>query len=157
MNFEILEFQPIIDKIAKQFETKARDKHLEIAVSHQEKEPILINVDIHYFTQIIENLISNAIKFSPQGMSIKINSSNDGKYSRICVIDEGPGISFEDQHKLFGKYQRLTARPTAGESSTGLGLSIVKRFTEALNGKVWCESELGQGATFIVELPNVKS
>ena len=56
MNFEILEFQPIIDKIAKQFETKARDKHLEIAVSHQEKEPILINVDIHYFTQIIENL-----------------------------------------------------------------------------------------------------
>lgn len=56
--------------------------------------------------------------------------------------------------KLFGKFARLSARPTGGEHSTGLGLSIVKRMVEAMNGSVWCESELGKGATFIVELPS---
>ena len=69
------------------------------------------------------------------------------------VQDEGPGLSAEDQKKLFGKFARLSAKPTGGEHSTGLGLSIVKKMVEAMNGKVWCESELGRGATFIVEFP----
>jgi len=153
LSFETVELQSLIVKIVNQFKTKAQDKHLEICILHKVKEPILIHVDLHYLTQIIENLLSNAIKFSPQGMSVKISCDTDGNCARICVVDEGPGISIEDQKKLFGKYQRLSARPTAGESSTGLGLSIVKRFTEALNGKVWCDSELGKGATFVVELP----
>jgi signal transduction histidine kinase len=68
------------------------------------------------------------------------------------VQDQGPGLSENDKKKLFGKFTRLSARPTGGEHSTGLGLSIVKKMVEAMNGKVWCESELGQGATFIVEL-----
>jgi signal transduction histidine kinase len=66
-----------------------------------------------------------------------------------------PGLSAEDQKKLFGKFARLSARPTGGENSTGLGLSIVKKMVEAMNGKVWCESEPGKGATFIVALPIV--
>lgn len=74
---------------------------------------------------------------------------------RIEVQDEGPGLSEEDKVHLFGKFARLSARPTGGEHSTGLGLSIAKKMVEAMNGKVWCESELGQGATFIVELPQV--
>jgi two-component system, sensor histidine kinase and response regulator len=69
------------------------------------------------------------------------------------VQDEGEGISQEDMKKLFGKFARLSARPTGGEHSTGLGLSIVKKMVEAMGGRVWCESELGKGATFIVELP----
>jgi signal transduction histidine kinase len=69
------------------------------------------------------------------------------------VKDEGPGISAEDQQRLFGKFARLSARPTAGEHSTGLGLAIVKRLVESMNGKVWCESQMGQGAAFIIELP----
>jgi signal transduction histidine kinase len=69
------------------------------------------------------------------------------------VADKGPGISKADQRKLFQKYQRLSARPTAGEASIGLGLSIVKRYVEAMNGNVWCESEEGNGATFFVEMP----
>ena len=72
---------------------------------------------------------------------------------RIKVQDEGEGISPKDIKKLFGKFARLSARPTGGEHSTGLGLSIVKKMVEAMNGKVWCESELGKGATFIVEFP----
>ncbi len=72
------------------------------------------------------------------------------------VQDEGAGISPDDMKKLFGKFARLAARPTGGEHSTGLGLSIVKKIVEAMNGRVWCESELGKGATFIVELPRGK-
>ena len=72
---------------------------------------------------------------------------------RVEVQDQGPGLSADDQKKLFGKFARLSAKPTGGEHSTGLGLSIVKKMVEAMNGKVWCESKLGQGATFIVELP----
>ncbi len=71
----------------------------------------------------------------------------------IEVRDQGPGLSAEDQKKLFGKFARLSARPTGGEHSTGLGLSIVKKMVEAMNGKVWCESEPGQGAAFILALP----
>ncbi|MCU0427695.1 MAG: sensor histidine kinase [Candidatus Kapabacteria bacterium] len=82
----------------------------------------------------------------------KWQMTND-RFVRIEVADEGPGISEEDMKKLFGKFARLSARPTGGEHSTGLGLSIVKKMVEAMNGRVWCESELGKGATFIVELP----
>ena len=81
--------------------------------------------------------------------------SNHQNKVKITIKDEGPGISTEDQQKLFGKFQRLSARPTGGETSVGLGLSIVKKFAEAMNGKIWCESTLGQGASFIVEFQKV--
>jgi signal transduction histidine kinase len=64
----------------------------------------------------------------------------------ICEIkDQGPGLTEEDQKKLFGKYQKLNARPTANETSTGLGLSIVKKFVIAMDGDIWCQSEQGKG------------
>jgi signal transduction histidine kinase len=81
------------------------------------------------------------------------NAQAPNNFLRIEVADEGPGISAEDQTKLFGKFTRLSAQPTGGEHSSGLGLSIVKKLVEAMNGRVWCESELGKGATFVVELP----
>ena len=74
-------------------------------------------------------------------------------FLRIEIQDEGQGIAPEEMTKLFGKFVRLSARPTGGEHSTGLGLSIVKKMVEAMQGRVWCESEVGKGATFIVELP----
>jgi signal transduction histidine kinase len=72
---------------------------------------------------------------------------------RVSVKDEGAGLSIEDQQKLFGFFQRLSTEPTGGESSSGVGLSIVKQIVELHGGRVWCESDLGKGATFIVELP----
>ena len=74
---------------------------------------------------------------------------------RIAIRDEGPGLSNDDKAKLFGKFARLSAQPTGGEHSTGLGLSIVKQLAEVMKGKVWCESVLGEGATFFVQLPMV--
>ncbi|HAC14602.1 MAG TPA: hypothetical protein DCE78_01475, partial [Bacteroidetes bacterium] len=118
--------------------------------------PKFIDADSSYLRQIIENLVSNAIKFSPEHSNIYL-LLEEGKGSiRIGVKDEGPGISPSDQKKMFNKFQKLSAKPTGGESSTGLGLSIVKRFVEAMDGRVWCESTLGEGATFWVEFKSVE-
>jgi two-component system sensor histidine kinase/response regulator len=113
----------------------------------------IINSDRRAITQILDNLLSNAIKFSPFGKNIVLEILDFENKIQISVLDEGPGISSEDMLKLFGKFTKLSALPTADESSTGLGLSIAKQYVEALCGKIWCESILGQGAKFIFELP----
>lgn len=105
--------------------------------------------------QVLDNIISNAVKYSPKGKNVWVNIEEKTleKEILISVKDEGPGLSSEDMKKLFGKFARLSARPTGGEHSTGLGLSIVKKMVEMMNGRVWCESELGKGATFFIALP----
>ena len=118
-----------------------------------EAGPDSVLADATVLTQVIENLVSNAVKYSPAGKNIYVRLRRSPEGTRCEVQDEGPGLSAEDQKKLFGKFARLSAKPTGGEHSTGLGLSIVKKMVEAMHGKVWCESELGSGATFFVEFP----
>jgi signal transduction histidine kinase len=103
--------------------------------------------------QILDNLISNAIKYSPPNTTTHVHTLPEAKYILISVRDEGPGISEDDQKKLFQKYTRLSARPTGGESSTGLGLAIVKRLAEAMSGTIQCYSAPGAGSTFTLRLP----
>jgi len=103
--------------------------------------------------QILDNLISNALKFSPPNTTIHVHSAPEKDFALVSVRDEGPGISAEDQKKLFKKFVRLSARPTGGESSTGLGLSIVKKLAEAMAGTIQCHSALGTGTTFVLRLP----
>jgi signal transduction histidine kinase len=103
--------------------------------------------------QVLENFTSNAIKYSPPGTSIIARVLASADTVRFEVQDEGPGLSDEDKQKLFGFFQRLSARPTGGESSHGVGLAITKRVVDLHNGKIWAESELGKGTTFIVEIP----
>jgi two-component system sensor histidine kinase/response regulator len=119
----------------------------------REAGSVVIVMDPIVAVQVLENLVSNAVKYSPPGKNIFVRLKKQAQGVRVEVQDEGPGLSAEDQKKLFGKFARLSAKPTGGEHSTGLGLSIVKKMVEAMNGKVWCESELGRGATFIVEFP----
>ncbi len=110
--------------------------------------------DENKLTEILDNLINNAIKYSPQYTSIFISvREHDGK-AFIDIKDEGPGLSSEDMKKLYQRFTRLSARPTGGENSTGLGLSIVKVLVEAHGGKLSAESAgKDMGATFTVELP----
>lgn len=115
--------------------------------------PTLALADVSITFQVFENLVSNAVKYSPPGKKIFVRLKAEAGVVRFEVEDQGPGLSKEDQKKLFGKFARLSAKPTGGEHSTGLGLSIVKRLVEAMNGKVWCESELGMGAKFIFTIP----
>jgi signal transduction histidine kinase len=104
--------------------------------------------------EAIDNLVSNAIKYSPIGGKIMVGVTHEGSNTVIRIADEGAGLSPEDLGRLFGRFQRLSAKPTAGESSTGLGLSIVKRIIDMHGGHVTAESAgPGRGSTFTVTLP----
>ncbi|MCS6808417.1 MAG: tetratricopeptide repeat protein [Bacteroidota bacterium] len=149
----------VIQTVLSQYHERAAAKNITIQYAEFNAslgnlhDAVLLYADKQACMQVLDNLISNAIKYSPLGKTVHVRLRTRDSYGRIEVADEGPGISQEDMNKLFGKFARLSAQPTAGESSTGLGLSIVKKMVEAMNGRVWCESELGKGATFIVELP----
>jgi signal transduction histidine kinase len=111
--------------------------------------------DADRMREAIDNLVSNAIKYSPIGGKITVLVSREqNKNTVIRIADEGAGLSPEDLGRLFGRFQRLSAKPTAGESSTGLGLSIVKRIIDMHGGQVTANSAgPGQGSTFTVILP----
>jgi signal transduction histidine kinase len=104
--------------------------------------------------EAIDNLVSNAIKYSQMGGRITIEVDAESGNSVIRVTDKGAGLSPEDLGRLFGRFQRLSAKPTAGESSTGLGLSIVKRIIDMHGGDVTAGSAgPGRGSTFTITLP----
>ena len=109
--------------------------------------------DLEWLKEIFDNLLSNAVKFSPFKARITVSAQCVGERVRVGVQDQGPGLSEEDKGKLFGKFQRLSAKPTGGESSTGLGLSIAELLVRKHGGRIWAESEPGCGSTFFVELP----
>jgi signal transduction histidine kinase len=144
----------LVESITLYYSSQAAAKELRIHYAAV-KEPLYAFADEQAVMQVLDNLISNAVKYSPQGKTIFICLNVRSNAIRVEIQDEGPGISPEDMKKLFRKFARLSARPTGGEQSIGLGLSIVKKMVEAMNGEVWCESELGKGATFIVELPRI--
>jgi signal transduction histidine kinase len=138
--------------VVSKYQDKAAAKQQTLA-SDSDAPPSRVWADRGLTSQILDNLVSNALKFSPAGRPVTLGITRVGGRIHCEVRDEGPGLSLEDQKRLFGKFCRLAARPTGGEHSTGLGLSIVKKLIEAMHGKVWCESELGQGSRFIISLP----
>jgi signal transduction histidine kinase len=168
LNLTPLDVNFAVESIIEEYKPRAEAKNIRLCLELP-ATPSFAIADEAALPQVIENLISNAVKYSPHGKNVVVRVKDEGgsvtaetngietntspSFIRVEVQDEGPGISAEDMTKLFGKFARLTAQPTGGEHSTGLGLSIVRRMVEAMQGRVWCESELGRGATFIVELP----
>jgi signal transduction histidine kinase len=152
ISLEVLDILPILQHLITQYAQIAKEKDIHLTCQCLEKE-YLAFVDNNTISQVLDNLISNAVKYSPHGKNILVCLTKDEQQVRCEIQDEGPGLSEADQKKLFGKFVRLSATPTGKENSNGLGLFIVKKLVEAMNGKVWCESELGQGATFIVTFP----
>jgi signal transduction histidine kinase len=152
ITIEKINITDLLEEIADRFIVQAAKKDIVIIKEFENSIPPIAS-DAGYISEVLENLMSNAVKYSPLGKRIIIRLIKKNGYVRIEFVDQGQGISQKDLKNLFGKYHKLTARPTAGEDSTGLGLSIVKKYVLALNGKVWCESEEGVGSNFIVELP----
>lgn len=113
---------------------------------------VIVSEDRHFLFRIIENILSNAVKFSQEGKNITVSLQENVTSLLITIQDEGPGFSEDDLKKLYQKYVPLTARPTGGESSTGLGLAIVKTLADKMGIVLTCESELGKGTTFSMAL-----
>jgi signal transduction histidine kinase len=112
-----------------------------------------ITVDAHKIEQVLNNLISNAIKFSYPHSAIEIQVARRENNAVISVRDEGKGIPKAELNKLFKPYTKASVKGTQGEKGTGLGLVIVKKVVEGHQGKIWVESEFGKGSTFYVSLP----
>jgi len=138
--------------VAEGFFKKASLKEQKI-IFDEPSEDLFAHADPQVYVQILENLISNALKYSPTKSVTRIRLVVAGEYLRTEVEDEGPGISSEDRENLFKKFARLSARPTGGESTVGLGLSIVKGLAEAMNGRVGCRTRVGEGSVFYIDLP----
>lgn len=166
MKFSLVVFDaaPIVEMMTENMMKAAAMKEIRLHFSllneaSRTQGATTLQADEVAFTQIVENILSNALKYSPFGKNVWVRagriSAKGGDMVRIEIQDEGPGFTDTDKEKLFGKFARLSARPTGGEHSTGLGLSIVKKLVELMHGTVCCQSESGHGTTFIVEFPAV--
>ena len=112
-------------------------------------------VDVNFLHEIMDNLIDNAIKYTPAGGSIYVNVLGDGDRVLINVTDTGIGISSDDLQHIFQKFYRADNSDTRTIGGTGLGLYLVKQRVEAMGGRVWAESAFGEGSTFYVSLPRI--
>jgi signal transduction histidine kinase/CheY-like chemotaxis protein len=149
---EPVDIAGLVSEVADANQPLAVNKQQTITVSAPPNFVTMCDAD--RMREAIDNLISNAIKYSPIGGKIAVLVTHEDNDTVIRVADEGAGLSPEDLGRLFGRFQRLSAKPTAGESSTGLGLSIVKRIIDMHGGQVTADSAgPGQGSTFTVILP----
>ncbi len=146
---QVIDLLELVTYVVKCFRLTAESKEIEISMISEHGNHF-VEVDKNYTIQVLENLVSNAIKFSDRGSKVFLHVKSKDRKTYLTVEDQGPGISEEDQKKLFGRFQRLSAQPTEGETSIGLGLSIVKKYIEAMNGEIHCESQLGIGTKFII-------
>ncbi len=156
LNFTHVDILPIVESIAQDYAKRAKKKDINLYFSYDGND-FQAYVDANAVEQVLDNIISNAVKYSPLGKNVYVNLSATEGNIRCEMKNDGEGLSEADQKKLFGKFNRLSTKPTGGEHSTGLGLFIVKKLVEAMNAEIWCESELGKGATFVVEFSHYKS
>ncbi len=153
MSFTSFDILPILINLINAYKVRAQTKNISLHFQEDLNTKYLVFGNLNMVRQVLDNLISNAVKYSPSGKNIFIRIGKKSKVVYCEVQDEGPGLSKEEQGQLFGKFSRLNPEPTGGENSTGLGLFIVKKLVEIMDGKVWCESEFGKGTTFIVTFP----
>lgn len=151
----VVNFTGLAAGVVRQYQEAARRKDLKLQTFFPPEETRVV-ADASALVQVLDNLLSNALKFSPSGKKIMVSvRAADGQVEGT-VRDEGPGFTEADKAKMFRRYARLSARPTGGEPSTGLGLSIVRKLMRAMGGEVSCESQPGKGATFAIRLPKAK-
>jgi signal transduction histidine kinase/Flp pilus assembly protein TadD len=146
-----VEVLPIFKTIQRDFNQWLSEKNISLNLEGID-EKLRVKADKDLLYQVLENLVSNAVKYSPKGSMVQIFSQIEHESGLLSIRDFGAGISADDQKLLFKKFQRLSTQPTGGEQSVGLGLSLVKHLTERMGGTVKCDSKLGQGSTFTISL-----
>ncbi len=133
------------------YEPMAAAKGMTLAL-HQQQSTLVVKGDPDAIHRILDNLVSNAIKYSPQGSRIELTVESTKRRGLIHVKDQGPGLTDKDKDRLFVKYARLSAKPTGLETSTGIGLAIAKGLADQMQGELTCQSTYGQGAVFTLSL-----
>lgn len=149
--FERLKVNELIEEVLQGFRIQAKRKGIDLVAHLQE---IVVNTQTDYIVRICENLISNALKFSNKETKIVVTvKSVDPSIWSIIVEDQGPGIPEKERGQLFKMFSQLSARPTAGEDSTGVGLYTVSLLVSKLKGRIYLDPSYNMGARFICELP----
>ncbi len=148
---ERIDIRDILEEIKSRYVSVAAKKDIQLKVESC-SENYIIRTDHLLLILVLENLVSNAIKFSSSNSIVELKAVCEYDGVLFCVKDQGPGFTEEDKTKVFSRFQKLSAQPTGGEKSIGLGLSIVKKYVGEMGGEVWLESEEGSGATFFVKL-----
>ncbi|MFK7951806.1 MAG: ATP-binding protein [Ekhidna sp.] len=148
---ERLDVREIFKEIASRYTAQANNKNINIELVQCDKW-FSIWTDHLLLTLSLENLVSNAVKFSPSKTTIRLETQCEYDHVVFKISDQGPGFTEEDKKNIFNRFQRLSAKPTGNETSTGLGLSIVKKYVSDLKGEIWLESEEGKGSTFYIKL-----
>jgi signal transduction histidine kinase len=134
----------------------ANNKNIKIDVPISDELDVL--ADSHMFETIVRNLVSNAIKFTRNGGTIAVTASyTDAQFVVVKIIDSGIGMSPELKDKLFQINEKTNRPGTDGEPSTGLGLLLCKEFIEKHDGKIWVESEVGKGSTFLFSIKSFEN
>ena len=150
--FKPFELRDLLASVVKTYDSYGSEKQIRVELDPSEPQEAF--GDPLATEHVIENLLSNALKFAPPGSRVRValEPGNPGT-ARVRVLDRGPGIDESDRKRLFQRYVRLSARPTSGESSTGLGLSIAKQLADAMHGSLTYEPREGGGSVFVFELP----
>lgn len=151
MQLENIDLTIFTEQVVEGFRHVAAEKNIQLHTEVPGKELYILS-DRQLVSRICANLLSNAIKYTPRGKNVWVSISDLNDAISIKVRDEGVGIEKEELPFLFSKYAKISSQPTEGEPSTGLGLSIVKRIVEEINGKIFCESQPGEGTLFTVIL-----
>lgn len=159
-----IEMTELTKNISNDYSARAKDAKINYSFgtddkkfgeAHQLSQVVYGFVDVDFMHEIMDNLIENALKYTPEGGSIYINVRGDGDKVLINVTDTGMGISAEDLSHIFQKFYRADNSDTREIGGTGLGLYLVKQRVEAMGGKIWAESAFGEGSTFYVSLPRL--
>lgn len=153
LSMQAINLTSFVASFVKNYSTLAEKKKIKLQYSPAPETTIM--ADRLYLSRIMDNLLSNAIKFSQPDKRVVVSIEETNNLVNLSIQDEGPGISAEDQKKLYTKYQRLTSRPTGGESSTGLGLAIVKTLVEKMNGIIRYDGGPGKSSKFTIAFPRV--
>lgn len=146
------ELQSILTSIQDQFRDSASRKQITLQLNPP-PQPVEALVHPPYLTRVLDNLISNAIKFSRKGTTVNIRWGMDEKGAWCSVADQGPGIKASEAPKLFKRFSKLSNRPTGGESSSGLGLYIVKVLLDTTQSEISVQTQEGKGTTFTIRFP----
>jgi len=147
-----VELNGLLGRLQSSWEAGARNKNIRL-VFQPAPRPLFVAGDLVALERIADNLVSNAIKYSPADTRVRLTTAADGSMALFAVEDQGPGVPPDKHPFLFRKYSRLEAPPVEGESSQGLGLFFVKRFVAAMGGTVECDPRVASGARFVVRIP----